>query len=274
MDPFVDELSATTKYEIYPGVIKDNFFLDTPLLAYMRDHCLVPFPGGSAMQQTFLFKNMAFDILKDYAPISMSFNSPAFVGLPKTLGITTYQGFVDYAKKNPGKLDFASTGPGSASHLAGELLNDMAHIDTVHVPYKGIAQMMTDIMGNQIPLGSPALASAMGPAKAGKVKILAVTSARRSPQMPDVPTVAESGVPGFDVSAWNGVLVPAQTPDEIVRKLHGDMTKVVQGKDFQEALQKQGLDIDVLGPAEFKAFIAAELSKWAKLVKDSGAKLD
>ena len=169
---------------------------------------------------------------------------------------------------------YGSGGNGSVTHLSIELLKSQTGIAMTHVPYKGIAQMMTDIMGNQIPMGSPAAASALQQAKSGKVKILAVTSIRRSSQLPDTPTVAESGVPGFDVSAWNGILVPAKTPDDIVNKLQTDIAKVIQNKDFIEALQKQGLDNDSLGSAEFKNFIGSELSKWAKLVKVSGAKLD
>ena len=160
------------------------------------------------------------------------------------------------------------------THLSFELLKAKTGIDMTHVPYKSIAQMLIDVLGNQIPLASPAAASALPHIKAGKLKALAVTSAKRSSQLPEVPTVAEAGVPDFDVSAWNGLIAPARTPDEIVAKIHADVVKVAQGKDFLEALHKQGLEADIAGPAEFRAYIGAELAKWSKLVKDSGAKLD
>ena len=169
---------------------------------------------------------------------------------------------------------YGSGGNGSVTHLVFELLKTKTAIDMTHVPYKGIAQMMTDILGNQIPLGAPAAASALPQLRAGKLKVLAVTSAKRSSQLPDVPTVTESGVPDFDVTAWNGLVAPARTPDEVVAKVHADVTRIAQTKEFIEALQKAGLDTELMGPAEFRAFIAAELAKWSKLVKESGAKLD
>jgi tripartite-type tricarboxylate transporter receptor subunit TctC len=134
--------------------------------------------------------------------------------------------------------------------------------------------MMTDVLGNQIPLASPAAASALPHVKAGKLKALAVTSAKRSSVLPDVPTVAEAGITDYDVAAWNGLLAPARTPDDIVARIHADTVKAAQSRDFIEQLQKQAMELELLGPAEFRAFLAAELAKWSKLVKDSGAKLD
>jgi tripartite-type tricarboxylate transporter receptor subunit TctC len=133
---------------------------------------------------------------------------------------------------------------------------------------------MTDVLGNQIPLASPAAATALPQVKAGKLKALAITSAKRSSQFPDVPTVEESGIRDYDVSAWNGLLGPARLSDDIVTKVNADVGKVAQSKEFIEPLQKQAMEVDVLGPAQFRAFLAAELEKWSKLVKDSGAKLD
>ena len=160
------------------------------------------------------------------------------------------------------------------THLSFELLKAKAAINMTHVPYKGIAQMMSDILGNQIPLGSPAAASALPHVKAGKLKALAITSAKRSSMLPDVPTVAEAGFADYDVAAWNGLLAPAGTPDDIIAKLHADVVKAAQSGEFIEQLQKQAMEVELLGPAEFRAFLGAELAKWSKLVKDSGAKLD
>jgi tripartite-type tricarboxylate transporter receptor subunit TctC len=134
--------------------------------------------------------------------------------------------------------------------------------------------MITDILGNQIPLGAPAAASAVPHVKARTLKVLAITSARRSSVFPDVPTVAESGIAGFDVSAWNGLLAPARTPDAIVEKIHTDVVKVARSKEFGDQLAQQVMDVDLLGPADFRAFLVSELDKWSKLVRASGAKLD
>jgi tripartite-type tricarboxylate transporter receptor subunit TctC len=143
-----------------------------------------------------------------------------------------------------------------------------------HIPYKGVAQMITDVVGNQIPLGCPAAASVVSQVRAGRLKALAITSANRSSVLPEVPTVSEAGIRDYDVSAWNGLLAPARTPDELITKIHADVTKIAQSREFVEQLQPQALDVDLLQPAAFRAFLAAELAKWSKLVKDSGAKLD
>jgi tripartite-type tricarboxylate transporter receptor subunit TctC len=144
----------------------------------------------------------------------------------------------------------------------------------MHVPYKSIAPMLTDILGNQIPLGAPAAASVVPHVKAGTLKLLAITSAKRSSVFPDVPTVAEAGFAGFDVSAWNGLLAPARTPDAITDKIYADVVKVAQSKEFIEQLHGQAAEVDLLGPAAFRAFLASELEKWSKLVQESGAKVD
>jgi tripartite-type tricarboxylate transporter receptor subunit TctC len=221
-----------------------------------------------------LYADAGYDMAGDFKPIARIAIAPlAFVANP-AFPPNSVPELIALAKAKPKSVLYGSGGNGSVTHLVFELLKTSSSIDMTHVPYKGIAQMMTDILGNQIPLGAPAAASALPQLRAGKLKVLAVTSAKRSSQLPDVPTVAEAGIAGFDVSAWNGLVVPARTPDEVVAKVHGDVIRIAQTKEFVEALQKAGLDTDPLGPAEFRAFIAAELDKWAKLVKASGAKLD
>ena len=221
-----------------------------------------------------LYKDAGYDVSRDYKAIARVALAPlAFVAHP-SFPANSVTELVALAKAKPKSLLYGSGGNGSVTHLVFELLKTRAAIDMTHVPYKGIAQMMTDILGNQIPLGAPAAASALSQARAGKLKILAVTSAKRSSQLPDVPTVSESGIAEFDVSAWNGLVAPARTPDDVVAKIHSDVAKIAQTKEFVEAMQKAGLEIDLLGPAEFRAFLSNELAKWSKLVKDSGAKLD
>ena len=221
-----------------------------------------------------LYKDVGYDVAKDYKAIARISLAPLALVAHPSFAANSVKELVALAKAKPKSLLYGSGGNGSVTHLVWELLKTRANIDMTHVPYKSIAQMMTDILGNQIPLGAPAAASALSQAKAGKVKMLAVTSARRSSQLPDVPTVAESGIPDFDVSAWNGLVAPSRTPDDVVAKIHADVVRIAQTKEFVEVLEKAGLDTDLLGPAEFRSFLNSELAKWSKLVKDSGAKLD
>ncbi len=221
-----------------------------------------------------LYKDMGFDTLRDFKTVARVAGGPLVIIAHPSFPPNTIPELIAAAKARPKSINFGSGGNGSVTHLSFELLKSKTGIDMVHVPYKGIAQMMSDILGNQISLGSPAVASAVSNIKAGKLKALAVTSAKRTSVLPDVPTIAEAGVPGYDVSTWNGVLAPARTPDDIVAKIHADVVKVAQSKEFIDALQPQGLEPDLASPAEFRTFLAAELAKWSQLVKDSGAKLD
>ena len=221
-----------------------------------------------------LYKDIPYDTIRDFKPIARVALAPLAIVAHPSFPASTITELIAHAKARPTAIIYGSGGNGSVTHLSFELLKAKAGIDMTHVPYKGIAQMMTDVLGNQIPLASPAAATAVPQVKAGKLKALAITSAKRSSVLPDVPTVAEAGIRDYDVSAWNGLLAPARTPDELVTKIHADVVKIAQARDFVESLQKQAMEVDLLGPAEFRAFLAAELDKWSKLVKDSGAKLD
>jgi tripartite-type tricarboxylate transporter receptor subunit TctC len=221
-----------------------------------------------------LYKDLPFDTLRDFKPVVRVALAPlAFVAHPG-FSANTVPEMIALAHARPGSIQYGSGGNSSITHLAVELLKARAGINLAHIPYKGVAQMLTDVLGNQIPLACPAVASVLTNVKAGKLKALAITSAKRSSMLPEVPTVAESGFRDYDVSAWNGLIAPARVTDEVVAKIHGDAAKIAQGKDFVDLLQAQALEIDILRPAEFRAFLAAELGKWSKLVKDSGAKLD
>jgi tripartite-type tricarboxylate transporter receptor subunit TctC len=221
-----------------------------------------------------LYKETGYDIPRDFKPIVRVAVAPlAIIANPK-FPPNTIPELIAAAKARPGEINYGSGGSGSVTHLSWELLKSQTGIQMTHVPYKSIAPMMNDILGNQIPLGSPALASAVGNAKAGQVKILAVTSAKRSSLFPDIPTVAEAGLVGYDVSAWNGLLAPAGTPDAIVDKIYADVVKIAQTKEFAEQMKPQALEVEILSPAQYKAFLASELDKWSKLVKSSGAKVD
>ena len=221
-----------------------------------------------------LYRDIPYDTMRDFKAIIRVALAPLAIVAHPSFPANSIPELVALAKTQPKAILYGSGGNGSVTHLALELLKAKAGIEMTHVPYKGVAQMMADVLGNQIPLGCPALATAIPMVKAAKLKALAITSAKRSSVFPDVPTVTEAGIRDYDVSAWNGLLAPARTPDELVSKIHADVAKVAQSKEFIEQLQPQALEIDLLNPPQFRAFLAAELAKWSKLVKDSGAKLD
>ena len=221
-----------------------------------------------------LYKDIPYDTMRDLKAVVRVAVAPLAIVAHPSLPANSIAELIALAKAKPNSIVYGSGGNGSVTHLSLELLKLKAGIDMTHVPYKGVAQMMTDLLGNQIPLASPALASALGQAKAGKLKVLAVTSAKRSSASPDSPTVAEAGFADFDVSAWNGLVAPARTPDDIVAKIHADVVKIAQTRDFIEVLHKQAMDLDLLNPGEFQSYLAAELAKWAQLVRASGAKID
>jgi tripartite-type tricarboxylate transporter receptor subunit TctC len=221
-----------------------------------------------------LYRDPQYDIARDFRPIARIGLAPLAIVANPAFPANTIQELVALARSRPEPSLFGSGGSGSVTHLSFELLKARTGIRLTHVPYKSIAPMLTDILGNQIPLGSPAAASVVSHVKAGTLKLLAITSARRSASFPDVPTVQESGIDDYDVSAWNGLLAPHGTPEAIIEKIHADTAKVVQSADFAAALGKQAMDVALLGPRPFGDFLAAELDKWSQLVKASGAKVD
>jgi tripartite-type tricarboxylate transporter receptor subunit TctC len=178
------------------------------------------------------------------------------------------------AKTRPGQIDFASSGTGGSQHLAGELLNVMAGIKLVHIPYKGSPPALIDVLGGRVPLMSSTLAPAMPHARNGKVRTLAVTGAKRSSAAPDIPTVAESGLPGYEAIAWQGVLAPAGTPRDVVQRLHAELVKVIAQQDARRMLAEQGYEPAGTSPEQFGAFIRTEIVKCSKVVKAAGITIE
>ena len=221
-----------------------------------------------------LYQNTGYDLPRDFKAIVKVASAPLLIIAHPSFSASSISELVAQAKARPGAINYGSGGNGSVTHLALEMLKSRAGVNLMHVPYKGIAQMLTDLMGNQISLASPAVASALPHVRAGKIKALAVTSAMRSSAFPEVPTVAEAGFPDFDVAAWNGLMAPAGTADEIINKIHTDVVRIAQTPDFIDQLRRQGMEPDGLGPPAFRAYINAELVKWTKLVREAGAKLD
>ena len=221
-----------------------------------------------------LYKDIPFDAQGDFRPVARVASAPLiFVAHPGVAANTLVE-LIAMARARPKELFYGSAGSGSSLQLTFELLKSKAGIDITHVPYKGVAQMLTDLLAGQVPLASPAVALAMPLIAAGKLKPLAVTSAKRSSVLPNVPTVMESGVADFEVSAWSGLLAPARTPDEVVARISTEVGRIAQSKEFVELQQKGGVEPYYLGSADFTAFLGAEVAKWSKLVRESGAKVD
>jgi tripartite-type tricarboxylate transporter receptor subunit TctC len=219
-------------------------------------------------------RKMAFDPAKDLVPVSLAVTVPNIFLVPPSAPYKTVKEFVDYARKHPGEVTYASYGAGSAAHLIGELLKNQAGIDLLHVPYKGGAPALTDLMGGQVNSYFANAASGMSYVKSGKLRALAVTSAKRMAAMPDVPTLAESGFKNFEVLEWNGFFVPKGTPKEVVARLSKEIQSATMDPATRQKLQGLGVDPVGSSPEEFSKFVQAEMSRWAALVKSNHITVD
>lgn len=227
----------------------------------------------SAINQT-LYKNIKFNLVKDFAPVALAVKVPNVLVVNPKVPANSVKELVAYAKANPGKLNFASSGSGTSIHMAGELFKQRAGVDILHVPYKGSAPAETDLMGGQVDMMFDNMPAAWPHVKAGKLRALAVTTSERSKTAPDLPTMEESGFPNFDVSSWFGVLAPAGTPAEVVNKLNAAIEKGLSKPDVQKRLTDLGAVVAKTTPAQFGEFIQSEVTTWAKVVKASGATVD
>ena len=226
-----------------------------------------------AINQT-LYPKLPYDTGKDFAPVTQIASAPFLMVVYPQLPVKSVKELVALAKSKPGQLSYGSTGSGGTAHLIGEMFKATAGVDIVHIPYKGLAPAMTDVIAGQVSmtLGSY---STLGPqVKSGRLRAIAVTSKSRFRVAPDIPTIAEAGYPGFDATAWWGVAVPAGTPRSIVARLHADITRTLQLPEVRERLSAEGADVASSSPAEFAEFLKAEVVKWGKVVRMSGAKVD
>jgi tripartite-type tricarboxylate transporter receptor subunit TctC len=221
-----------------------------------------------------LFKDLNYNLMKDFVPVSQLTAGPLVIVANPALPAKNVKELIALAKSKPGDLAFASSGNGQSTHLAAELFNTMAGTKMTHIPYKGSAPALTDTMGGQTSLFFDTMLSAMPHVRSGKLKALAVTSAARSPAAPEIPTVAESGLPGYEAIAWNGLLAPAGTPKEVVAKLNAELKKTLELPEIRERFAAQGFAAAWSPPEKFAAFLDAEVEKWAKVVKVSGATVD
>jgi tripartite-type tricarboxylate transporter receptor subunit TctC len=217
---------------------------------------------------------LAFDPLRDLAPVTLIATAPLLVVVHPSLPVNSLKELIALAKREPGKLSYSSAGVGSSNHLAGALFNIEAGVDVVHIPYKGAAPALTDLIAGQVQLSFQTLPSVGGNVKSKRLKPLAVTSARRASTYPEVPTAAEAGLKGFEVSAWYSILVPAGTPRPIIERLNGEILKALKQKDVVDRLQTEGAEVAGTSPEEFGEFMRRETAKWGRVVKLSGMKAD
>lgn len=237
-------------------------------------YTLLTAPGSTLTIHPSLYAKLSFNPLKDFAPVTILAAVPNALVVHPSLPVRSVKDMVALAKSRPGQLNYASTGAGQSTHLSMELFKTMAQVNIVHIAYKGSAPAITDLLGGHVPLMFDNMPSALPHVKAGKLRALAVSTAKRSPVAPEIPTVAESGLPGFEVSVWFAVLAPAATPREIVERLNRTLVKALQSSETRERLASQGAEPIGNTPEEFTAQMKRDLTKWAKVVRDANIKLD
>ena len=221
-----------------------------------------------------VFSKMAYNPEKDFAPVTLASITPLVLVVHPSLPVKSVKELIALARARPAQLTFASPGTGSVQHLSGELLKTIEKIDMVHVPYKGAGQLMPDLIGGQVSMFFSGMPPAMPHVRAGKLRALTVTTTTRSPAAPEVPTMTEAGVPGFDISNWFGVFVPAGTPKDIIAKLNTEMVRALKQPDVKDKLSSQGADAVGNTPDELERFVRAETAKYSQLVKASGVRAD
>jgi len=221
-----------------------------------------------------VYKNLGFDTLRDLAPISQLMSAPSVLAVHPSFPAKNLQELITLAKREPGKYAFASTGSGSSPHLAGELLKLRSGIDLIHVPYKGAAPAMSDLLGGQVHMAFQTSLSAVPHLQSGQLRAIAVAANKRLTQLPNVPTMAEAGLAEVEVSSWNGLYAPAKTPPEIIARLHAETVKALAAPEVREKLLAQGAEPIGSSPEEFRAYIRAEIEKWGRVVRASGARVD
>jgi tripartite-type tricarboxylate transporter receptor subunit TctC len=221
-----------------------------------------------------LYKQMPFDPQKDLAPITNLLRVPLILAVHPSVPAKNLQELIAYVNSQKGKVQYASAGNGTPQHLTGELFKATAKVDMIHVPYKGSAPAITDLIGGHVPIMFDSAIAILPHIKGGKVKAIAITSAKRSSILPDVPTFAEAGMKGFESYAWYGFFAPAKTPKEIIAKLNADALKAMKQPEWQKVLADTGSENVGESPEQFATFIKGEAAKWAKVVKESGATID
>jgi tripartite-type tricarboxylate transporter receptor subunit TctC len=217
-----------------------------------------------------LYKQMPYDALKDFAPVMKLAEGPYVLVVHPSLPVKTVQELIAMARQEPGKIDYASSGNGSAQHLVGALFEKMAGADLNHVPYKGSNQAMNDLLGGQVKVSFAGVPNVLPNLTNGKLRALGVSTARRYADLPDVPTIAEAGVAGYDATIWLGLLAPPGTPREIVQKLNTEITRALSSPESRKLMASAGVDVSTSTPEQFARLMQAELERWGKVVKETG----
>lgn len=236
-------------------------------------HTLVYVASGHATNPA-LYASVPFDPIKDFEAVGLTATSPLLVAVTPGLPVKSINELIAHAKAKPGALSYGTAGAASSGHLAAILFNTLNNVDIVHVSYKSLAQATTDLVGGRIQVMYPSITSALPHVKAGRVHALAITSARRSALVPELPTVAEAGVPGYEMAIWNGMLAPAHTPKPIIAKLNAELRAFAQAPDVKERLASMGADTAYSTPDTFQAFIKSEIARWGKILRASGVRID
>jgi tripartite-type tricarboxylate transporter receptor subunit TctC len=249
------------------GTIGADFVAKSPADGYT-----LLFTGTPHVISAHLYKKMPYDALKDFTPISLIASGPyALVVNPNKVPVSSVRELIALAKSQPGKIDFASSGNGSAQHLVSALFNSMAGIELNHVPYKGSGPAMQDLVAGQVGVSFAGIPNVLSHVRAGRLRALAVSTPRRWSELPDIPTVAEAGVPGYEATLWLNVSGPAGLPAEIVERLSAEIAKALQDPEIQKNFRGAGVEPSAMGPQELARFMRAEHEKWGKVVRDTGA---
>lgn len=222
----------------------------------------------------FLFKTLPYDPVADLAPVSLICDYPNLMMVPVSSPAHTVKEFIEYARANPGKVTYASSGHGTSVHLSGELFNKMTGLKLQHIPYRGAGPALNDLIPGRVDVMFNNIGAVMPLIQGGKLRPLSVTSLKRARELPDLPTVSEAGVPGFDVSAWYALFVPAKTPDPVIRKLHADTVKALDEPATKARLGQLGVGLIGSTPEELKTHLAAEMAKWSVIIAEAGIKVE
>lgn len=229
---------------------------------------------SSNVSNKFLYKQIGYEVATDFAPVSLIARLPSLLVVPAASPANSVRELIALAKKDPGKLSYASGGVGSLAHLSGSTFAKEAGIEVLHVPYKGAPEIIRSLLSAENSMGFPTFPTAYPQVGSGKLKGLAVTGSKRNPKLPEIPTMLESMSPGFEIDAWFGIFVPAGTPAEIVRRLNASVVRLAADPVFVDKVSADGTEVVSSSPEEFQAYIRTELVKWEKIIRDSGARAD
>ncbi|HSV81703.1 MAG TPA: tripartite tricarboxylate transporter substrate binding protein [Ramlibacter sp.] len=232
------------------------------------------FASGSITTNVAAGKKLPYDLQKDLEPVGLVANGSYVVVVSNDLKVNNLREFMDLARSKPKSINYGSAGTGGLNHLGTELFATAARLQLVHIPYKGIGPALTDVMAGNLQMVLPTMASMVPHLKGGKMRALAVTTAQRSPLAPDIPTVAEAGLPGFNLEVWWGLLAPARTPAPVVKRLNEELNAVLATQEMRDLFAREGSTPRTSRPEEFKALISAEITRWGKLIKDTGIQVD